>query len=134
MSLSHLDLISHVQINEKILIFCRSVGYSWKRACQASPIVAVSIWQCIGAWGCGQLGKWLRSKQPILLLLRRWSNTLLTLGHPCGRQVPSRHAECHKHRNQQLCKVLRTWVNFSTEHTVFCCTFNLWSLFGSLFR
>ena len=32
-----------------------------------------------------------------------------------------------------LCKIFRHWVNFSTEHTVFCRKFNLWSILGSLY-
>ena len=72
-----------------------------------------------------------------------WQQTLPMLTQPQGNihlfstshtcQSFSRHAKCPNHLNQQLCKILRAWVNFSTEHIVFCHKFNLWSVFSSRF-
>ena len=45
----------------------------------------------------------------------------------------TRLAKCQNHRNQQLCTIFRAWVNFLTEHTVFCHKLNLWSIFCSIF-
>ena len=41
----------------------------------------------------------------------------------------TRHAKCHNHCDQRLCKTFRGCVNFEIKHTVFCHKFNLLSIF-----
>ena len=45
----------------------------------------------------------------------------------CSIITKRRLSKCHKHPKQCLCKILRAWVIFSTEHKLLCRNFNLFS-------
>ena len=77
-----------------------------------------------------------RATQSVKMIIYRIINGPMRLhSHLLGdwlRVAKLRHAKCHTHRDQKLCKIFRACVNFVTKHTVFCHKFNWWDEFCSV--